>query len=97
MVLGGGGSNTEGQRGTRLTLALWPAMSWSSSVCLLVLLCISKSSVSKSESSSSSGVCGRRERDKKIKRVSRVGKRKREGGGLGGGQREKGGGVNREH
>lgn len=41
----------------RLTRALWPAISWSSSVCTLVLLRTSKSSVSKSESSNSSGVC----------------------------------------
>lgn len=40
-----------------LTRALWPAISWSSSVCTLVLLRTSKSSVSKSESSNSSGVC----------------------------------------
>lgn len=42
-----------------LTLALCPAMSWSSSVWMLVLLRTSKSSVSKSESSSSSGVWGK--------------------------------------
>ena len=42
-----------------LTRALWPAISWSSSVWTLVLLLTSKSSVSKSESSSSSGVCHR--------------------------------------
>lgn len=44
----------------QLTRALWPAMSWSSSVCTLVLLRTSKSSVSKSESSNSSGVWGQR-------------------------------------
>lgn len=42
-----------------LTLALCPAMSWSSSVWILVLLRTSKSSVSKSESSNSSGVWGK--------------------------------------
>lgn len=40
-----------------LTWAVWPPMSWSASVCTLVMLRASESSVSKSESSSSSGVC----------------------------------------
>jgi hypothetical protein len=48
-----------------LTLALWPAISWSSSVCTLVLLRTSKSSVSKSESSNSSGVCQETAREEK--------------------------------
>lgn len=51
-----------------LTLALWPAISWSSSVCMLVLLRTSKSSVSKSESSSSSGVYRRGESEERERR-----------------------------
>lgn len=59
------GLQAEAKRG--LTRALWPAISWSSSVWTLVLLRTSKSSVSKSESSSSSGVCHQTENTVKHK------------------------------
>lgn len=61
----------------QLTRALWPAISWSSSVCTLVLLRTSKSSVSKSESSNSSGVCnGTTERETGAREGQRRGDQK---------------------